>query len=220
MKGERFGRLTVISRDTTRKGVAWLCDCDCGNTTTVYSGNLVKGLTKSCGCLRSEMTSKRSLSDLTNRRFGRLKAIERTIGGRWICKCDCGESVIVEASNLTTGHTRSCGCYKDERRIESHTTHGGSHDRLHRIWSHIKTRCFNTNSKPYRWYGGSGITMCDEWRNDYSAFREWALSHGYDSDLTIDRIDNDGNYEPNNCQWITASENSKKSQRQRRERDV
>lgn len=210
LTGRRFGRLTVIERDTTRSGVVWKCRCDCGNTTSVLSGNLRKGFTRSCGCFRDDVNSERCSSDLTGKQFGRLIAIQKLENGKWLCECGCGNKTEVSTSNLVTNHTQSCGCLRDTKRSESHTTHGGSGDRLHRIWRHMKDRCTNPHNKSYHRYGGRGISVCDEWMNDYSAFRSWALSHGYTENLTIDRIDNDGNYTPNNCQWLTASENSKK----------
>lgn len=210
LTGMRLGRLTVVERDATRSGVVWKCKCDCGKITFVLSGNLRKGLTKSCGCFKSESTSDRCSSDLTGKRFGHLCVTKKLKNGRWLCKCDCGNITEVSASNLTTNHTQSCGCYRNARRIETHTTHGGSKERLHRIWRGMKDRCANPHNKEYYRYGGRGIAVCDEWVGNYPAFRSWALLHGYSDGLSIDRIDNDGNYSPDNCQWLTVSENSKK----------
>ncbi len=151
-------------------------------------------------------------------RFGRLvviRASQKDQGGRpcWFCQCDCGSFVIVRDNNLKTQHTKSCSCLK----IDMVTKHGESawhkninRSRLYTIWIGIKNRCYSRNVKGYRRYGARGISMCREWKDNYLAFKKWAISNGHKNHLTIDRIDNDGNYEPSNCQWITRSENSKK----------
>ena len=158
------------------------------------------------------------LIDLTGQRFGRLTVIERAgkdyIGqAMWRCRCDCGNVTVVAGGNLRTGNTKSCGCYGHELTIGGYRsrTHGGTCDggkrtRLYRIWRAMKTRCYNLNAQNYKDYGGRGITICPEWLHDFVAFRDWALSHGYRDDLSIDRIDNDKGYSPDNCRWATAKE--------------
>ena len=156
------------------------------------------------------------VKDLTGQRFGRLVAIEcvgRTNNGnaKWLCKCDCGNEAEIASYLLRKGITQSCGCIKREQNEEMFTTHGESkgskRTRLYRIWSGIKTRCYNTNQAyAFGKYGAKGIEMCQEWRNSYEAFRDWSLSNGYADGLTIDRIDPRGNYEPSNCRWITQQE--------------
>ena len=151
--------------------------------------------------------------DLTGQRFGSLTAIEPTnirnsSGGRvWECECDCGKVAFVAAHDLTKGNTRSCGCSRKKKRPYriKYGDHGvGS--RLYRIWTNMKTRCTNPHDDyKYSRYGGRGITVCRQWLDDYGAFREWALVNGYSDDLTIDRIDNDKGYEPDNCRWATKS---------------
>jgi hypothetical protein len=140
-------------------------------------------------------------------------AIER-IGAKgglsyWRCRCDCGAETIVTLSNLQCGHVSSCGCYRREHMIAANKTHGGKGTRLYEVWHGMKYRCLNPKSKPYMNYGGRGITVCDSWINDFEAFRAWALSNGYNDNLTIERVNRNGNYEPSNCKWIPLSEQPK-----------
>ena len=129
----------------------------------------------------------------------------------YLCKCICGTEKYVGFDNLITWKTKSCGCLRVETTQKRAKVHGKTGTRLYRVWQGIKRRCYNVNEPKYSNYGGRGIIMCDEWKNDYTAFEKWALENGYDKDAeygkcTIDRIDVDGNYEPNNCQWITSQE--------------
>ena len=145
--------------------------------------------------------------DLTGKRYGNLTVISKSapINGRsnWLCKCDCGNETIVRTSNLESGHTKSCGCYKRMREIEANTVHGLSNTRIHRIWDNMKTRCLNKNSPAFRFYGGRGITICKEWKDSFIAFYQWSISSGYSDKLSIDRIDTNGNYCPDNCRWVS-----------------
>jgi len=147
------------------------------------------------------------LIDLNGKRFGRLTVIARDGSHRgkalWLCKCDCGNEKIAESCHLRTGATTSCGCYQKERASESNVTHGDSRSRLYYEWQHLKRRCYNPSSPNYKYYGGRGIKVCDEWRESFEAFKTWALENGYREDLTLDKIDNDKDYTPDNCRWAT-----------------
>ncbi len=151
------------------------------------------------------------LIDLTGKRFGRLIVISRegSIGNHaaWRCLCDCGSETIVRGDHLRHGKTKSCRCLETEMRNngEIHFIHGGSKGRLYGIWCGMRKRCENPTDQAFPNYGGRGISVCNEW-NEFVVFRDWALANGYADDLSIDRIDNNGNYEPSNCKWATAKE--------------
>lgn len=123
-----------------------------------------------------------------------------------LCRCNCGTERMVMTRTLRNQRSFSCGCFKDETTRQRSTTHGESKTRLYRIWFAMKRRCQDANQPCYHHYGGRGIRVCEEWNKGYPAFRVWALANGYRDDLTIDRIDCNGHYEPSNCRWITPKE--------------
>jgi hypothetical protein len=165
--------------------------------------------------------------DISGERFGRLQVIsvaERAAHGscvKWNCICDCGKKVIVSGKLLRNGHTQSCGCFAIHILKERSITHGLSqkrdqNHRLYSIWCAMKRRCYKPKDIAYQYYGGKGIKVCIEWHN-FIPFMDWALKNGYNEKITIDRKDSNKDYCPENCQWLTREENSRKAQEWRRE---
>src|SRR5690554_5249310 len=143
-------------------------------------------------------------------RYGRL-VVQRLVGvgknwvGIWECKCDCGNVVRVQSNNLISGNTKSCGCLNLDAIMARNTKHGlsgghGNYTKLYRTWLNMRRRCLSKKAADYKYYGGRGITICSAW-DDYAAFHSWATGNGYADNLTLERLDNDGDYCPKNCCW-------------------
>lgn len=143
--------------------------------------------------------------DLTNKKVGRLTILELYKGNGdsaiWKCRCDCGNIAYITQHCLLYRPTKSCGCLRKELLSKRSNLHHLSNTRIYKIWIDIKKRCYNSKHICYQNYGGRGITMCDDWKNDFKSFYNWSMNNGYQQNLSIDRINNDGNYEPSNCRW-------------------
>jgi hypothetical protein len=151
--------------------------------------------------------------DLSGEKFNMLTAIKPIKvknGIKWLCECDCGKETLVSPPKLKSGHTKSCGCFQSTSARNRQLVHGFSKTKLSNVRNTMVQRCHNPRVGMFYTYGARGIKVCDEWRNNPKSFYEWAMANGYKEGLSIDRINNDGNYEPSNCQWITIQENLSK----------
>ena len=196
ISGKRNGILTAIKPTGTKKNgyIVWECLCDCGNIVYLSTADFKRR--NSCGCLTHKILE-------IGQKYFFLTVIAKTDKydkyGSLLYKCKCKCGTIKELTAWRFNNHKSCGCLRGEN-------HSLSHTKLHNVWKNIKQRCNNRNDKRYRSYGARGISICDEWNKSFSSFYIWSIEKGYKIGLSIDRIDNDGNYEPNNCRWTTTKE--------------
>ena len=155
--------------------------------------------------------------DLVGKIFGRLTVItydscDQHGKSMWRCRCECGNTCVVRGTRLTSGHTKSCGCYNRDTAKTRAMTHGLSSTRLYNIWRVMRKRCDYEDATSYKNYGAKGIRVCDEWHS-FENFRDWAMTNGYEECLTIDRIDSNGDYTPKNCRWVDMKAQSRNTSR-------
>ncbi len=222
LTGQQFGRLTVVApagKDRFNKNL-WQCKCVCGGIALPSTHALICGNTQSCGCYRREQASKACRIDITGERFGFLVAVKpiRNDGQsyRWACTCDCGNSTETTISSLRSGNTKSCGCLGSGVGNFRHGFAVDYHSNLrpeYRAYENAKQRCTNPNNPRYADYGGRGIEfLFDSFEEFYAELGDKPgpeTSHQY----SVDRIDNDGNYERGNVRWATASAQTANSRR-------
>lgn len=166
-----------------------------------------------------ELPTKYGFVDITGTVYSRLTVISfagsTKRGAAWLCRCRCGTEKVLIGGDIRSGRVQSCGCWKSEVTSQRSRTHRESATPLYVVWSSMKKRCNNPRNKGYKNYGERGIRVCKEWSESYEAFRDWSLANGYAAGLEIDRRNNDGNYEPDNCRWVAQKINARNTRRNR-----
>lgn len=211
--GQKFGLLTAIRRvDFDSKFVIYEFLCECGNIKNIRKSSVISGSTISCGCVYDNKKV-----DIAGMIFNDIQVIKYFYSKNgikyWQCKCHCGNTFITRGNSIKYGKTRSCGCIRNY--VCRKPYHGGTGTSLFSKWKNMRMRCLCASSTRYKDYGGRGITVCDEWKNNFETFRDWSFNNGYNDNLTIERIDVNGNYEPSNCKWIPLKEQANNTRKTR-----
>lgn len=211
LTGKKYGKLEVIKRlEKINHRSRWLVKCECGSEFAVLQAELLKkNPIRMCRTCARKLVGEKAIKDLTGQKFGKWTVIRRVIREnekriRYLCKCECGAEHIVIGTTLTSGE--STKCKKCGYKYAIHYTHNMYNTRLYTIWENMKSRCNRNTATGYKYYGGKGVEVCKEWQTDFMNFYNWAMKNGYSDNLSIDRIDVNGNYEPANCRWITMAE--------------
>lgn len=205
MKNE-YGYWTVIEEVKTAKpGRHYLCECICGNYSIIPTSSLNAG--RSTKCHECMYKKRKNVEGMVGRKFGKWLVLAyagwKNRYYTFLCECECGNKNILYGADIRAKKTSRCQhCHNKECCVR----HGMHKHKIYKVWTSIKQRCRNPNAPFYARYGGRGISYCNEWEK-FEPFYEWAEANGYEEGLTIDRIDNDGNYEPSNCRWVTHKEN-------------
>lgn len=203
LTGQTFGKWLVLAVDSSIPGPQrhWLCRCACGTERAVAGQSLRTGRSTGCGCA----------DDLLGKTFGKWTVIGRRAGADrrtlWLCLCECGAQSEMQGSRLTRGGSKSCGCGASAAISRARTTHGKRNTGLYRTWSSMRSRCLNPKHPSYRNYGARGVHICDAWSTFEGFMRD--MEPTWTEGLTLERINNDGHYEPGNCKWIALEEQPK-----------